>query len=116
MAEFIRPIHKCIEDLFILDIEALCYLTDHLKHYIPDSLSESKFHATLSSILEEGTHGFVVREPFGGRERIVLHGRCSFYVGHLPVKAGGSIFMREIEPSNNIAAGTNSHKYGSCYS
>ena len=77
MTEFVRPIHKRIEDLFILDIEALCYLTDHLKHYIPNSLCERKFHAALSSILEEATHGFVVREPFGGREQIVLYGRDS---------------------------------------
>ena len=47
MTEFIRPIHQRIEDLFIFDIEAQCNLADHLKHYIPDSLGESKFHATL---------------------------------------------------------------------
>lgn len=61
--------------MFIFDIEAQCNLANHLKHYIPDSLSESKFHATLGSILEESAHGLVVREPSGGREQIVLHGR-----------------------------------------
>ena len=77
MTEFIRSIHKRIKDLFILDTEAQCNLADHLKHYIPDSLGESKFRATLGSILEECTHGLVVREPSGGREQIVLHGRDS---------------------------------------
>ena len=77
MTEFVRSIQERIEDLFIFDVEAQCNLADHLKHYIPDSLSESKFHATLGSILEKSTHGLVVREPSGGREQIVLHGRDS---------------------------------------
>ena len=72
MTEFIRSIHKRIKDLFILDTEAQCNLADHLKHYIPDSLGESEFRATLGSILEECTHGLVVREPSGGRGRLYL--------------------------------------------
>lgn len=28
MTEFVRPIHKHIEDLYIFDVEALCYLVD----------------------------------------------------------------------------------------
>ncbi len=55
MREFVRPVHKHIKDLFILDIEALCDFADNLKYYIPDSLSESKFHATLSE-----NHGTVL--------------------------------------------------------
>jgi len=47
MTEFVRPIQESIEDILILDIETLCDLADHLKHNIPDSLSESEFHATL---------------------------------------------------------------------
>ena len=53
MTEFFRAIHKYIEDLFIFDIKAFYYLADKLKHHIPDSLSESKFHATFGSIIEE---------------------------------------------------------------
>ena len=30
MTEFIRSIHKCIKDLFILDTDAQCNLADHL--------------------------------------------------------------------------------------
>ena len=74
MTEFVRPIHKCIEDLFILDIEALCNLSDHLKHHIPDSLGESEFHTVLDSIPEESAHGLVVRESSGGGELVVLYG------------------------------------------
>ena len=75
MTEFVQPIHKCIEDLFSLDIEALCNLSDHLKHHIPDSLGESESHAAFDSINKESAHGLIVREAFGGGELIVQH-RC----------------------------------------
>ena len=75
MTEFVRPIQESIEDILILDIETLCDFADHLKHNIPDSLSESELHATLGSILEESADGLVVGEPPGGREQVVLHGR-----------------------------------------
>ena len=74
MTEFIRPIHQHIEDLFILDVEAFCYLSDELKHHIPDSLCESKFHAAFDSVTEESANGLVIRETSGGGEEIVLHG------------------------------------------
>ena len=74
MTEFIRPIHKHIEDLFILDVEAFCYLSDELKHHIPDSLCESKFHAAFDSVTEESANGLIIREMSGGGEEIVLHG------------------------------------------
>ena len=77
MTEFVRPIQESIEDFLILDIETLCDFADHLKHYIPDSLSESEFHATFGSILKESANGLVVRKPSGGREQIVLYGRDS---------------------------------------
>ena len=82
MTEFVGPIHKHIEDLFILDVEALCYLADKLKHHIPDSLSESKFHAALDSIIEESANGLVIRETSGDGEKIVLHG-CDGSHGNL---------------------------------
>ena len=75
MTEFVRPIQERIEDLLILDIEALCNHADHLKYHIPDSLSKSELHAALDSIIEESAHGLVVREALGGRKQIVLHGR-----------------------------------------
>ena len=75
MTEFVRPIQESIEDILILDIETLCDFADHLKHNVPDSLSESELHATLGSILEESADGLVVGEPPGGREQVVLHGR-----------------------------------------
>ena len=75
MTEFIRPIHKHIKDLFILDIETLCDFADELKYHIPDSLSESKFHATHSSILKESANGLVVGETSCRGEQVVLHGR-----------------------------------------
>ena len=75
MTEFVRPVHEHIKDLIILDIEAFCDFADNLKYHIPDSLSESKFHATLSSIHEESSNGFVVGEAFSSGEDVVLHGR-----------------------------------------
>ena len=75
MREFVRPIHKHIKDLFILDIEAVCDFADNLKYHIPDSLSESEFHATLGSIHEESSNGFVVGETLSSGEYVVLHGR-----------------------------------------
>ena len=74
MTEFVRPVHEHIKDLFILDIEALCDFADNLQYHIPDSLSESKLHATHSSILEESANGLVVGETSCRREQIVLHG------------------------------------------
>ncbi len=75
MTEFVRPIQERIEDFLILDIEALCNHTDHLKYHIPDSLSESEFHAAFDSIIKESANGLIVRETLGGGEKIVLHGR-----------------------------------------
>jgi len=75
MREFVRPIHKHVKDLFILDIEALCNFADNLKYHIPDPLGEGKFHATLGSILEEASNGFVVGETLSCGENVVLHGR-----------------------------------------
>lgn len=75
MREFVRPVHKHIKDLFILDIEALCDFADDLKYHIPDSLRESKFHATLGGIPKESSNGFVVGEALSCGEDVVLHGR-----------------------------------------
>ena len=75
MTEFVRPIQERIEDLLILDIEALCNHADHLKYHIPDSLSESELHAAFDSIIEEPAHGLIVRETLGSGEQIVLNGR-----------------------------------------
>lgn len=75
MTEFVRPVHEHIKDMFILDIEAFCDFADNLKYHIPDSLSESKFHATLGSIHKESSNGFVVGEALGSGEDVVLHGR-----------------------------------------
>ena len=75
MTEFVRPVHEHIKDLFILDIEAFCDFADNLKYHIPDSLSESKFHATLGSIHKESSNGLIVREALGSGEDVVLHGR-----------------------------------------
>ena len=74
MTEFVRPIYEHVEDLFILDVEALCNFAYELEYYIPDSLSESEFHATFGSILEESSDCLIVREPSGGGEQVVLHG------------------------------------------
>ena len=74
MTDFVRPIHEHVEDLFILDVEALCDFADELKYYIPDSLSESEFHATFSSILEESPDCLIIREPSCSGEQVVLHG------------------------------------------
>ena len=74
MTEFVRPVHEHIKDLFILDIEAFCDFADNLKYHIPDSLSESKFHATLGSIHKESSNGFVVGETLSRGENVVLHG------------------------------------------
>ena len=75
MTEFVRPIQERIEDLLILDIEALCDFADNLQYHIPDSLSESKLHATHGSILKESANGLVVGEASCRREQIVLHAR-----------------------------------------
>ena len=75
MTEFVRPIHKHIKDLFILDIEALCDFADNLKYHAPDSLCESNFHTTSGSIHEESSCGLIVGESFGRGEYVVLHGR-----------------------------------------
>ena len=75
MTEFVRPVHEHIKDLFILDIEAFCDFADNLKYHIPDSLSESKFHATLGSIHKKSSNGFVVGEALSSGEDVVLHGR-----------------------------------------
>ena len=75
MTEFVRPIQERIEDLLVLDIEALCDFADNLQYHIPDSLSESKLHATHSSILKESANGLVVGEASCCREQVVLHGR-----------------------------------------
>jgi hypothetical protein len=40
MTEFVRPIQERIEDILVLDIEALCDFADNLQYHIPDSLSE----------------------------------------------------------------------------
>ena len=77
MAESVRPIQERIEDILVLDIEALCDFADNLQYHIPDSLSESKLHATHSSILKESTNGLVIGEASCRREQIVLHGRNS---------------------------------------
>ena len=74
MTEFVRSIHKHVEDLFIFDIEAFCYLADNLQYHIPDSLCESKFHAAHGSIFKQSADGLVVRETSGGREQVILHG------------------------------------------
>ena len=74
MTEFARPVHEHIKDLFILDIEAFCDFADNLKYHIPDSLSESKFHATLGSIHKESSYGFIVGEALSCGEYVVLHG------------------------------------------
>ena len=75
MTEFVRSIQKRIEDVLILDVEALCDFADNLQYHIPDSLSESKLHATHGSILKESANGLVVGEASCRREQIVLHGR-----------------------------------------
>ena len=75
MTEFVRPIHKHIKDLFILDIEALYDFSYNLMYYIPDSLRESKFHAPFGSIHKESSNGFMVGEAFSRGEDVVLHGR-----------------------------------------
>ena len=74
MTEFVRPIQERIEDFLILDIEALCDFADHLKYHIPDSLSESKFHATFGSIHKESSDGLIVGEALSCGEYVVLHG------------------------------------------
>ena len=65
MTEFVRPIYEHIKDLFILDIEAFCDFADNLEYHIPDSLCESKFHATHGSILKESAYGLIVGESLG---------------------------------------------------
>ena len=75
MTEFVRPIHKHIEDLFILGAEAFRDFTDELKHRVPDSLGEGEFNATHGGILEESAHGLVVGEAPCRGEQVVLHGR-----------------------------------------
>ena len=74
MTEFVRSIQKRIEDVLILDVEALCDFADELKYYIPDSLGESEFHAAFGCILEKSPDCFIVREPSGSGEQVVLHG------------------------------------------
>ncbi len=66
MTEFVQPIQERIEDFLVLDIEALCNHTYHLNCHIPDTLSESEFHAVLDRIIEESANGLIVRETLGG--------------------------------------------------
>jgi len=74
MTEFVRPIHKHVEDLFILGAEAFRDFTDELKHRVPDSLGEGELDAAYGGILEEPAHGLVVGEASGRGEQVVLHG------------------------------------------
>ena len=74
MTKFVRPIYKHVKDLFILDIEALCNLSDHYQYHVPDSLVESEFHATHGGILKQSADCLIVREASVGGEQVVLHG------------------------------------------
>ena len=60
MTEFVRSIHKHVEDMFVLDVEALGDFMDDFKQRVPDSLGERGLDAADGGILEEPAHGLVV--------------------------------------------------------
>ena len=75
MTELIRPIHKHIKDLFILDVKPSA-ISRTSSSIISQILSvRIKFHASHSSILKESANGLVVGETSCRGEQVVLHGR-----------------------------------------
>ena len=59
MTKFVRPIHEQVEDLSIVDMEALCAFADNLECHIPDSLNESKIHSIHGCTLEESAYSVI---------------------------------------------------------
>jgi hypothetical protein len=60
MIEFVRAVHKHVEDLIVLDVEALCDLADQFKHHVSYPLCERKLDAVSDCIVEEASEGLVV--------------------------------------------------------
>lgn len=75
MVEFVSSVHKQIEDVVILDVEALCNLNDQLLKCFPNPLSNTQLLTLFNGILEKTTDGSVIRETLCRRQYVVLHGR-----------------------------------------
>ena len=63
MGKFIRLIDKHVENLIILDVEALCYFSHKLQYHAPYAVCDGNLLAAGDSILEETAYGLVVGEP-----------------------------------------------------
>lgn len=74
MIEFVRAIYKRIEDVFILDAEALCNLLNQLQESIPYPFGYAELLSAEDGITEETADSFIVREPLGYGEKVILHG------------------------------------------
>ena len=77
MIEFVRAIHKQVEDVLILDAEALCNLLNQLQESIPYPVGDAEFLSAEDSIAEESADGLVVSESLGYGKKVILHGRDS---------------------------------------
>lgn len=82
MSQFIRPVDKHVEDLLVLDIEALRHLSDELNHHIPDFLCDGELDAVRHHVLEETADSLIVGESPCRRKQVVLHG-CYHSHGYL---------------------------------
>lgn len=77
MVEFVSPVHKQIEDVFILDVEALCDFDDKFLKSLPDSLGDTQILAVFHSVLEKSANSGIIGEAFGRGQNIILHGGYS---------------------------------------
>ena len=77
MIEFVRTIHKHVEDVFILDVEALCNLLNQLQESIPYPVGDAELLSAQDDITEESADCFVVGKSLGYGKKVILHGRDS---------------------------------------
>ena len=77
MIEFVRAIHKHVEDVLILDSEALCNLLNQFQEGFPYSVGDAEFLSAEDCIPEESADGLVVGKPLGYGKKVILHGRDS---------------------------------------
>ena len=74
MVEFLRTIHKHLENVLVLNAEAMGYLFHQLQNGIPDSVCDTQFLPTEDYVVEKTANGFVVGEPLDEGKNVVLHG------------------------------------------
>lgn len=77
MIELVGFVHEDVKDVVVINAKDVSNLCDKVKESLPEPFGDGEFQRVVDAVTEKAADGFIVGEPAGNGEYVVLDGGYS---------------------------------------